>query len=87
MKLEYKPIAVQNECWTSKDKDDQEVTVLVKLAAQGKKNVLYKITAESFPTPDYLDAYIKKHNLVVVPQEEFKSTEIDNVLAIIKQSK
>lgn len=86
MKLEYKPIAVQDECWGGKSVEDPEVTVLIKLEAQGKTKKHYKITAETFPNASYLDKFITENNLVVVPEKEFKATEFDKVLAIIKQS-
>ena len=76
MKLEYKPIAVQDECFGG-TKDSPEMTVLIKLAAQGKRNVLYKNTAMSFPDANYLDKYINENKLEVVPEGDFRANNVD----------
>lgn len=84
MKLEYKPIAVQDECFGDRDKDNPELTVLVKLEAQAKNGKRYKTTALTFPDADNLDKYITENDLKILPESEFRS--INQVLLISKAS-
>lgn len=74
MKLEYKPIAIQDECFGGSEKEP-EITVLVRIAAKGKKNVLTKVKALSFPDANYLDKYITENKIPVLPEAEFRATK------------
>lgn len=81
--MKYKPIAVQDECFGG-TKKNPEVTVLVKMEAQGKKNKLYKNEAMSFPDENYLDKYINENNLQIISETDFKANKIDNILHLLK---
>ena len=84
-KLEYKPIAVQDECWNGGyGHDSKELTVLIKYAAQGAKSMYYKNDAMTFPTADYLDEYITKNNLEILPEKDFKARDSERALHLIK---
>lgn len=84
-KLQYKPIAVQDECFGSRDKNNPELTVLIKLEAQAKNGKRYKTDALSFPDANYLDKYITENNLIILPEEEFN--KVEQVLLISKATR
>jgi len=71
-KLEYKPIAVQDECFGGRiGTDSPELTILIKLMAEGK-TVHYKTDAQTFPNAEELDNWIKKTKVKILPEVDFK---------------
>jgi hypothetical protein len=71
-KLEYKPIAVQNECFGGRiGSNSAEQTVLIKLMAEGK-TVHYKTDAMNFPNDEELAKWIKQTKVKILSEEEFK---------------
>lgn len=86
MKLEYKPVAIQDECWGG-SKKSPELIVLVKMMAQGTKFKYYKNEAMAFPNAAYLDKYISDNSLKVIPEAEFKATTTEKVLHLLKALK
>lgn len=86
MKIEYKPIAIQDECWGG-SKKNPEVIVLVKMEGQGKKNKLYKNETMSFPDKNYLEKYIKENKLKVISEVDFKAKLVDKVLNLIRATR
>ena len=82
-KLEYKPIQMQDECWGS-SKEKYGITVLVKYEAQGKSKKYYKTDAMSFPNEYYLEEYISKNNISIIPEKEFRATTTEKALHLIK---
>lgn len=82
-KLEYKPIQMQNECWGS-SKEKYGITVIVRYEAQGKTKKYYKTDAISFPNEYYLDDYVSKNKINILPEKEFKATPTEKALHLIK---
>ena len=85
-KLNYKPIAVQNECWGG-SQQEPEVTVLVKMMAQWKNKKYYKNDAISFPNAKYLDEYISENAIEIIPEKDFKSTPTEKAIHLIEALK
>lgn len=72
-KLEYKPIAMQNECFGGRiGTDSKELTVIVKLMAQGKLYKYYKNDAITFPNAEALADYLDKTKIKVLSEKKFK---------------
>ena len=72
-KLEYKPIAIQNECFGGRiGTDSKEQTVIIKLMAEGKSYPYYKTDAITFPDGESLVKWIEETKVVILPEEEFK---------------
>lgn len=70
MKIEYKPVAVQNECWGGTKKDPR-MWVLVKYEAQSKSRRV-KFDVMAFPSPEAMADWLQEVNLPVVPEAELK---------------
>jgi hypothetical protein len=70
MKLEYKPIAVQDECWGGTQKDPR-MWVLVKYEAQSKSRRV-KFDVMAFPNPKAMADWLEETKLPVVPEAELK---------------
>ena len=71
-KLEYKSIAVNDSCFEGKiGTDSTEITVLIKLAAQGKSYKYYKTDARTFPNAEALNEWIEQTKVEILPDEEF----------------
>lgn len=83
MKLIYKPIAVQNECFGGTEKDP-EITVMVKLKADGKTKAYYKNDAMSFPDRNYLDKFISDNKLEILLESDFRALPVEMAQLIIK---
>lgn len=72
MKLEYKPVAVQDECFGGSEKEPR-IWVIVKMQAQGKKNLLAKYDVREFPDVNYLDKWLNETKLPVIPATELRA--------------
>ena len=72
MKLEYKPIAVQNECWGGRvGSDSKEQTILIKLMAEGKYKH-YKTDSMTFPDEEALAEWIKETKVKILSEKKFR---------------
>ena len=85
-KLEYKPIAVQDECWGGTEKTP-ELVVLVKLEAIGSNRKHYKNDVIEFSNRYFLEDYIIENELKILPEKEFRASATDTAISIIKAMK
>ena len=83
-KLEYKPIAVNDSCFGGKILDYRtgetipEITVLIKLKAEGKSYPYYKTDAMTFPNGEALSDWIDKTKVAILSDEEFNKLKINH---------
>lgn len=70
-KIEYKPIAVQDECFGG-TKEDPRIWVFVKMEGHGKKTY-YRFEVKEFPDTNYLDKWLKETGLPVIPEKKIKA--------------
>lgn len=82
LQLGFKPVAVQDECFT----DQKEgLIVLVKYEKQGKRNMIVKYDALSFPDVNYLDKWMEENGIQeATPATEFKAPRNEQALHLIK---
>lgn len=71
MKLEYKPVAVQDECWGGVLKDPR-IWVLIKTEAHGKK-IHHKFDVKEFIDAEHLDRWLEETGLPVIPEKELRA--------------
>ena len=69
-KLEYKPIAIQNECLGG-IKKNPEMYIFVKYEAEGRRTY-YKTGVMAFPNKFALNEYLEETKLPVISEKKFK---------------
>lgn len=66
MRLGYKPVAVQDECWGGTEKDPR-MWVLVKYEAQSKTRRV-KFDVMAFPSPEAMADWLEETKVPVIPE-------------------
>jgi hypothetical protein len=83
-KLEYKPIAVGDSCFVGRILDHRtgetipEITVLIKLKAEGKSYPYYKTDARTFPNGEALIEWIDETKVAILSDEEFRKLKTND---------
>ena len=83
MKLIYKPIIIQDECFGGTEKNP-ELICIIKKEAVGTKRMYYKNEVIEFPNRMFLENYIRKNKLKVVPEIDFKALPREKALQLIR---
>ncbi|MFA6190697.1 MAG: hypothetical protein WC711_04295 [Candidatus Staskawiczbacteria bacterium] len=82
-KLNYKPIAVQDECFGGTIKEPK-IIVIIKTEAQGAKTKFYKNDVKEFNCWEDLNVFIEENSLKVLPEKEFRADIKTKTISLIK---
>lgn len=83
MKLAYKPIIIQDECFGGTEKSP-ELICIIKKEAKGINRIYYKNEVIEFPNRMFLENYIRRNKLKVLPEQDFKALPKEKALQLIK---